>query len=79
MGIKIQGISKCFASHMHMFSREATHTNFIDFDLIRLGFEPTFYCTQDEHSNQYITNVVIKEKSNLTLKKNTFIAEQNEP
>jgi hypothetical protein len=41
-----------------VLSGEATNTNFIVFGLTRLGLEPTIYCTQGEHANNYATDAV---------------------
>ena len=38
-----------------VLSGEATNTNFIVFDLIRSGLEPTIYPTWGEHTNHYTT------------------------
>jgi hypothetical protein len=41
-----------------MLSGETTNTNFIVFGLTQPGLEPTIYCTQGEHANQYATNAI---------------------
>ena len=43
-----------------VLSGEATHTNFIVFDLSRSMLKPTIYCTRGEHANNYTTDAVYK-------------------
>ena len=45
-----------------MLSGEATHTNFIIFDLTRSGLEPMIYRTRGEQANQYTTEAVSPQK-----------------
>jgi hypothetical protein len=51
-----------------VLSGEATHTNFIVFDLTRSGLEPTIYRTRGEHANHHKADLIII----ISLKMNLF-------
>jgi hypothetical protein len=42
-----------------MLSGETANTNFIVFNLIWPGLEPTIYCTEGEYANNYTTDAVV--------------------
>ena len=50
-----------------MLSEEATNTNFIVFDLIRTGLNPTIYHIRGEHANHYATNEIVMDSLNILI------------